>query len=264
MRMNKPIARVLFGVVLCGIATTSRVQADAIPISQSLATPNMSAATFNSLFQPVSNAPVMSSPFTFQDAPTSGVIQSQVFQGSGAAAGYYAYAYQVDVSNVKTTVGEPVHVDGLGFQFNATPSGTTFLGGSTPAYAYVVTDGQVGGITTPAGGTAVVPASLTWNPGTTIGGIRAQFYDPASSSPSLGAGSDSATFVIIAKQPFTEQFVNIASTVPTSVPFTPVYSAQGGTISPIAAPEPASVLAWTGVVGALFVIRRVRRRTSAA
>jgi len=78
----------------------------ATPIVQQLATPSMTAAEFNSLFQPVA-APILS-PYQFMNTPTTGMVDSQVFQGTGTAAGLYAYAYQIAVNNVTTrTVSRP-------------------------------------------------------------------------------------------------------------------------------------------------------------
>src|SRR5258708_2121083 len=72
----------------------------AAPIINTLATPSISASEFNSDFTPISNAPAMKSNFQLYNAsnPVTGVMQSEVLQGTGEFAGLYAYAYQVSVS----------------------------------------------------------------------------------------------------------------------------------------------------------------------
>jgi hypothetical protein len=236
--------------------------AQADPIIQTLPTPEMTSAQFNSLFQPIANAPPITSTFQFYGAQVSGVMQSQVFQGTGAAAGLYAYAYQLGVNNVNDANGEPVHVDSASFQFNATPVGTNFLNQSKPAFAYVITDGSVGGLNLPQAapsGTIQAPTVLSWQPGDKIGVIRAQYVDPDTQAPPLNGGAHSATFVVMSNQPFTQQFVNLGGAEPTVGGLTAVYSATGGSISPVPVPEPATVLAWAGMAAAVVLVRRVRK-----
>ena len=224
---------------------------------QTLNTPEMSAAQFNNLFQPMSTAPAMSSPFQFYSSPVGGDVYSQVFQGTGAAAGLYAYAYAVTVNNVSNTYGEPVHVDGLSFQFNSTPTPTNFTGSTAAAY---LVNGPVGGMQFPANSTQqyVAPSNLSWTPGQFIGTIRAAYVDPISQTPPLSAGSQSATFVVITNQPFSQQFVNLQSSNPQIGNFVPVYAATGGSISPVPVPEPATIMAWAGMLGAATLARRFR------
>src|SRR4051812_41171224 len=107
------------GLALGLAAPTASARADAI---QTIATPALSAATFNADFAPI-DSPVQS-PFQFSGATgTSGLIQSQVFQGVAGTpdAGLFAYAYQVQV-NPTDGSGMPNHVDSASFQFNATPA----------------------------------------------------------------------------------------------------------------------------------------------
>ena len=95
----------------------------ATPIVQQLPTPTMTAAEFNSLFKPIQPdvAPIMS-PYQFLNTPTTGMVESQVFQGTGPATGLYAYAYQIAVNNVSDTNGEPTSVNSAALAFNATPT----------------------------------------------------------------------------------------------------------------------------------------------
>lgn len=66
--------------------------------------------------------------------------------------------------------------------------------------------------------------------------------------------------MVITSQPFTQQFVNLQSSNPQIGNFVPVYSATGGSISPIPVPEPATVLAWAGMIGAATWVRQFRKR----
>jgi hypothetical protein len=244
-------------------APAATVSTTSTPI-QTLETPTMTAAQFNAMFTPVNNAPPLSSPYQFLGAPTSGSINSQVFQGNAgtAAAGLYAYAYQIDVNNVADQTGTPVHVDSMSFQYGATPVGTDLLKLGHNVFAYAIKDGAIGGLTPPAaapGDVVRVPNTLSYQPGQNIATVRAQYVNPTTQSQPLNAGSNSATFVILSNQPFTQQFVNLQSSLPTTGAFSPVYAATGGKIEPVPIPEPATVLAWAGMAGAVLVVRRVRK-----
>lgn len=231
---------------------------------QALDTPELSSTQFSSLFQPMTDAPVKSSSFTYLGAPKSGVMESQVFQGTGAAAGLYAYAYQLGVNNVSDADGNPVNVQSASWKFNATPVGTNFLNLDHPVYSYAIKDGSVGGLTSPhaaPGQTILGPASLNWEPGTKVGSLVASFVNPTAQVPALNAGGNSATFVVITNQPFTTQPVNIQSPNPIDPQssLTTTYAATGGTIQPVPVPEPTAVLAWAGMAGAVALVRRVRK-----
>jgi len=238
---------------------------------QQLSTPTLTAAQFNNLFSPVSGASVQNSAINFVGANAAGTISSEVFQGNSgtAASGLYAYAYQLAVNNVtNTNSGEPVHVDSTSFQFNSTPTGTDFAGVGKPTYAYVVTNGTVGGLSNVPntdGSTPLIPSSVSWQAGTKVGAIRADFVNPATGAQPLNAGNNSATFVVISSTPFTGQFVNagvLSSDQQTGLN-TIVYAPSGGTISPVPVPEPASILAWAGMAGAAVLVRRIRKNRAA-
>jgi len=233
-------------------AATSTTPDSAI---QTLATPSLAADKFNGLFQPYNTA--ILSPFRFDGSTTdSGLIESQVFKGTGAAAGLYAYAYQVAVNNA-TNGGDPVHVDSTSFKFNSTPVGTDLTGAGHTSYGYVVPNGHVGGLDLSG---AASPTTLSWQPGETTGTIRAQYVDPASQTNPLAAGANSATFVLLSGQmpSDTKPSVNIGGdAATTTVPV--AYTASTGTIEPIPVPEPATVLAWAGMAGAAALVRRFRR-----
>jgi hypothetical protein len=262
---------------------------------QVLPTSALDAAQFNALFTPVAGAPVTSSPISFANATGSGstqtgTIQSEVFQGvkdatPGStldATGLYAYAYKITTNNVSNS-GEPVHIDGASWQFNATPTGTNFTqtgaAGNTasgkptsginaagvlttttpnPAYySYVVSNGNVGGISNSS--TDVAPSSVSWQAGVTNGTIRANFTN---GNGSLNAGQSSATFVVLSDHPFTSNLAGALSSTPQTGSPT-VYAATGGSISPVPVPEPATILAWAGMAGAAMLVRRTRKARTA-
>src|SRR4051812_46191957 len=251
-----------------GLAVGLAAPSSRAAVIQALQTPEMSSAQFSSLFQPMANAPVKTSTFTYLGAPTSGVMQSQVFEGTGAAAGLYAYAYQLGVNNVNDSDGNAVNVQSASWKFNATPVGTNFLNQATPAYSYAIKDGPVGGMSVPQaapGQTVLGPAALSWEPGTNVGSLVASFVNPSAGVPALNAGGNSATFVVITDKPFTTQPVNIQSPNPIDPQstLTTTYAATGGTIQPVPVPEPSTVLAWAGMAGAVALVRRVRKNRQA-
>src|SRR5450759_5291828 len=107
-RMNKITLALVLGTGLTlGLAAPPRsVQAAAI---QTISAPTLTAATFNQDFTAYNTAVL--SPFRFAGATSdSGMIESQVFQGTGQFAGTYAYAYQVQI-NPTDGSGQPTHVD---------------------------------------------------------------------------------------------------------------------------------------------------------
>src|SRR5467141_399073 len=110
--MNKFTLAFALGTGLTLSLAAPNVNAD--PMINSLATPTISAAQFNSEFTPSTKA--LTSNFQLYNAsnPVTGVIQSQVEQGTGKYAGLLAYVYQVSVSpnTTDTTTGVPVHLDG--------------------------------------------------------------------------------------------------------------------------------------------------------
>jgi len=239
----------------------------ATPIVQQLATPTMTAAEFNSLFQPVA-APIMS-PYQFMNTPTTGMVDSQVFQGTGAAAGLYAYAYQIAVNNVTDVNGQPTSVNSASLAFNSTPTPASFTTGGTPSSVYVVSDGQVGGINLPQaapGSVIQAPTSVAWMPGTKTGALTFQYLDPAQNTGPLQAGANSATIVVLTTQPYTTQPVSLQNADPQigNPTYPTAYSAQGGVIQEVPVPEPATALAWAGMIGAVALVRHVRRNRQAA
>ncbi len=241
----------------------------AAPIVQQLATPTMSAADFNKLFAPVAD-PIMSN-YQFMNTPTTGMVESQVFQGipGSTAGGLYAYAYQVAVNNVSDNNGQPTSVNSATLAFNSTPTPASFTTGGTPSSVYVVTNGQVGGINVPQaapGSVIQTPTSVAWMPGTKTGALTFQYLDASQNTGPLQAGANSATIVVLSNQPYTTQPVSLQNADPqiTSSTYPTAYSAQGGTIQEVPAPEPATVLAWAGMIGAVALVQRVRGNRQAA
>jgi hypothetical protein len=237
--------------------------ADAI---QSLAPTSLSAATFNSDFTPIATAPEMSSGFTYMGLSpnTSGVVESQVFQGAGAYANVYAYAYQVDVNNTTDTQGHGVNFQSASFQFGATPLGSDLTNLGHNSYVYAITDGGVGSLSTPKaapGQSILSPQSLNWEPNTSGGSIVASFVNAATGVSALEAGGNSATFVLLSTTPPSKVFANVQSPLPVDgSSLTAVYAPTGGTPLPVPSPEPATWLGWAGAVGIAAALRRVRSR----
>jgi hypothetical protein len=266
--MNKFTLAFALGAGLTFSLTAPSVKADPI---NTLSTPSISASRFNSEFTPVSNAPAMTSNFQLYKAsnPVTGVVQSEVFQGTGQFTGLTAYAYQVSLSpnTTLTTSNAATHVDYLSYIFNGTPVLADLAGSGTKSAAFLVTGGTVGNMTAPLNGTTPVnPDSISWqadpvspNSSTLSGTLRANFVNTSSNVPPLGSGSDSATFVVLTNQPFSQQFVNVASNTPQTGGLTSVYSPDGTVISPSPVPEPATILAWAGMVGAVALVRKVRK-----
>ena len=237
---------------------------------QTLSTPELSASQFSQLFDAKSDPLASTYQFVgYGDSPT-GIIHSQVFQGKDgtAAAGLFAYAYQVGVNNVNSTDANaiPAHVNSASWQFDATPIKTAFTSNAdgTPvdAYAYLVKDGSIGGLVSPQAGTGLgiqAPAALSWRPDSSkkFGSITATFASEDTNP--LPAGADSATLVVLTKQPYTTDFAGILSDKPTTGSFPTVYTATGGEVNPVPIPEPATFLAWAGLIGGAALARRYRR-----
>jgi hypothetical protein len=237
------------------------------PVVQNLSPATMSAAQFNADFAPTTG--VLTSPYTFMNTPTTGVVESQVFQGTGSYSGLTAYAYQFGVNKVKDSTGEPSSVNSASLQFNATPVPVDLKTGAVGANAsvYVATDGQIGGINLPqaAPGTQVqVPASIAWQPGATTGSLTFQYLDSKTNTGPLQAGATSGTIIVITDDKNTSlPFVSIQNADP-QVGYPQAYAPTGGKIDQIPAPEPATIIGWTSVLGALALVRRVRRNRQAA
>jgi hypothetical protein len=234
------------------------------PVIQNLTPSPMTAAQFNSLFTPLTGSPALTQNYTFLNTPAAGAVESQVFQGTGAAQGLYAYAYQFGVNNVSDSTGQPTFVNSASMIFNATPVGTKFTGPLT--YGYTITNGQVGALNLPqaAPGMGVqIPSSLAWQPGTKTGSLTFQYLDPTSNSSPLAAGATSGTVVVISTQAPTTQYVSLQNPNPQSGTPPIAYSPLPGTIQQVPAPEPATVLGWTAMIGVLAVASRARRSRKA-
>lgn len=223
-----------------------------------LGTKSITADQFNSLFTPV-NSGVLS-PFKFADSDTdSGLIESQVFKfndPNNTGKALYGYAYQVAVNPAASGATAP-HVDSLSFKFNATGLSSDPNNPSNPTYGYLITDGKVGDLN--LSGTQT-PTSLTFQPDQATGYIRAQYVDPATGVAPIGPNSNSATFVLLSSQPpsATLPTVNVGGPEAT-VSLQKAYVPQPGKIEPAPVPEPATVLAWAGMVGAVAIARRARK-----
>jgi MYXO-CTERM domain-containing protein len=192
-------------------------------------------------------------------------LTSQVFVDQGAGPGganLYAYAYQVSTNNVNDAGGQPAHINTTSFQFNATPTGTTVGGSTTPVFGYTIADAKVGAFGTPtaaAGGAAPAPSSFTWTPGSVTGSILANFN--VGSQGQLNGGDTSAVFTVLSTQAPSANlsFAGVLSSIP-QTSLNGVIVPVAGPISPIPSPEPTTVLAWAGMAGAVALVRRRRRK----
>lgn len=262
------------GLALGGLAPAARAATMTptaapvtVPAIQTLTAANMSSAEFNALFTPTTGA-VQSSPIGFDGAPGVGALASEVFTGGKDAAtgtdatGLFAYAYQVSLNPTATdSSGEPAHIDGSSWHFNATPTGTTLAGPGT-SFAYLINDGTVGGLGAATAGASA--PTISWQPGKNVGSILTSFATGSSTSSPLTAGETSATFVVLSTQPpsATFQKAGVLSSDP-QVGNPTVISPTNGTISPVPIPEPATVLAWAGMAGAFALARRARKARAA-
>jgi hypothetical protein len=257
--MNKFTFALALGAGL--LLSLAAPNAEASPIVQSLTTADMTTAQFNSLFAPTTTA--LSQFYSFENTANAGMVESQVFTGTGAAQGLFAYAYQFKVSGTATdsSTGEPTSVNSASMLFNATPVVTNFTGSS--AGAYVITTGSVGALSAPvvAGGNGVqTPSTIAWQAGTTTGSLTFQYLNPTTGVGPLAAGATSGTIVVLSTQPFSQQNVFVSLQNPEPQNGYPVaWSPTTGSIDQVPAPEPATVLAWTSVIAALAVGQRFRR-----
>jgi hypothetical protein len=267
-RMNKITYALALGTGLVLSLTAPSAHAD--PIVQTLTPTTVSAVTFNTDFAAVT--PVQSQPYSFFNTGGAGNVESQVFAGTGAFTGLYAYAYQFDVNNTNNTlINQPTSVNSASMLFNATPdapsTASTMMVPGVVSATYVVTGGMVGAIN-PAvaaqGSVVQIPSSIAWQPGTTTGSLTFQYLNPTTNTPPLGAGTNSGTLIVLSSQaPGQQQYVSLQNPEPqTQYPL--VYAPSNGPIEQVPAPEPATVLGWTAVLAALGVAQRFRRARQTA
>jgi hypothetical protein len=244
------------------IVATGSTSTSSTPIVQSLPPVSLSASTFNSEFQAVTTP--STGTYSFYNTPNAGVVESQVFAGQGSLAGLYAYAYQFGVNNTTdSTTNQPTSVNSASMLFNATPAAATLVSGGTPSATYVI-NGAVGGLNVPTTGAVVtVPSTITWMPGTTTGSLTFQYLNPTNNTGPLAAGTTAETIVVLSTQkPGQNQYMSLQNPEPQNG-YPQVYAPTAGPIQ-AAAPEPATILAWAGVIGALAVARQVRRSRHSA
>ncbi len=254
----QPFARALAAFFLTATAT---VELRAAPLVSPLTVGDLPAWQFNSLFSPMASAPVINAAYGVMNTPVTGAVLSQVFQGSGIAAGLYAYAYQIVVNPVADGNGQPTSVSSASLTFNASPVATNLLVGSGSYSAYVVKDGQIGGIPAAqagSGGSIQSPDSITLLSGALSRSLTFQYLNAKTGSGPLEAGSRSATIVVLSTSPFTTQSVSIQNFNP-QISYPIAYSP-----SSTAVPEPSTVLAWGGALVGLALMQRRRRSSRTA
>ena len=257
--MNKFTYALALGAGLVLSLAAPNAQAD--PIVQSLTTADMSASTFNSLFTPTTT--VVDRELSFVNTGTAGTVASQVFAGTGADQGVYAYAYQFTVNNATdTTTGEPTSVNSTSMLFNATPVVTSIVGLKRRrlcGHRWRGRWAEPHRWRAPGMGVQT-PSTIAWQPGTSTGSLTFQYLNPATGTGPLAAGATSGTIIVLSTQPYSQQnvFVSLQNPEPQNG-YPVVYSPTTGKIEEVPAPEPATVLAWTTVIAALAVGHRFRR-----
>ncbi|MFO0892389.1 MAG: hypothetical protein U0790_25020 [Isosphaeraceae bacterium] len=157
------------------------------------------------------------------------------------------------MNSVTDTSGQPTSVNSALPAFNATPTPFNFnndpngIGSATA----VVKDGKVGNIDLPqaaAGSVVQIPTSVAWMPGQKTGALTFQYLDAAKNSGPLEGGPTAATVVVFTNQPYVNQPVSLQNANP-QITYPTAYSAQGGDIHEVPRPEPATMLAWAGMIG---------------
>ncbi|MFI5458833.1 MAG: hypothetical protein ACHRXM_25680 [Isosphaerales bacterium] len=250
------------------VLSVAAPNAQADPLVQTLTPAEMSAAQFNSLFTPITT--VLTSNYGFLNTPNAGVVESQVFAGTGPEAGLYAYAYQFSVNNVTDKSGNPpAGVNSASMLFNATPVGSDLIPPGTLTFGYVITNGQVGGLNLPQaapGSVVQTPSSIAWVPSQsgTAGTLTFQYLNPTTNTGPLAAGATSGTIVELSVNPFTLQFVSLQNPEPQTINPKAYAPADGSLPIAVPVPEPATILAWTGVIAGLAVRYRFRRKHKTA
>ena len=150
--MNKFTLALALGTGLTLSLAAPSAQAD--PIISTLQTPSISAAHVQ---QPVladhqRPGDDVDLPVLRRSNRSRAWCSPRCSRGRADVAGLYAYAYQVSVStNVtnSTTGSAPVHLDGTSFDLQRHPGPGPDLTPGANSSAYMITDGQIGGMTVP-------------------------------------------------------------------------------------------------------------------
>lgn len=268
------LAQVLGAALALATVAPNAVRAEAIPGSDSTVSQDqfanvvLSPSQFNGMFSQETD--VLTSGFQFVDSNVSGTVRSQVFKGKDGteAAGLYAYAYQVSsnpIPNVASDQRVLNDFDGIAFRFNATPIVTDFVP-NTPTRSYLV-NGPIGGLVQPSMNGSEQFLSVA---GLNYQAIVDDSKNPISGSltasftPALAPDNTSATFVVITKEkPDGKTSVNLRS-IDATTSITEVYKTAKGEIIPNPVPEPTTIVAWAGMLGAVMVARKFRGRRTAA
>lgn len=193
-------------------------------------------------------------------------IINQVFQGRPGtiADGVFAYAYQINSRTLNGGNKQFKDLEGVRMAFNSTPLNTRPVTGSDGFVAQIT--GPVGDLKEPtlANGALDVPGSFQFqrssdeNGNLIFGSLTATF------TPRLTPGKNSSIFAVFTNEaPEELATVNIRGgefvTTPDGQPPL-VVSPKADAPLPPPIPEPSTILAWAGMLGAALAARRYRRR----
>ena len=247
--MNKFMLAFALGTGLTLSLAAPTVHAD--PMIQTLSPDTVSPATFNSLFQPVDNAPVLSQPFMLANAggngQTAGTINSRCSRAPATPPASTPTPTRSRSCRRRSTAttSAPMHVDGTSFLFNGNPISTSVLG---PNVVVVPGQRRHGRRPDPAGQRhrsrlALLPGQRHGNQHDRL--AAGQLRRPGNEVPPLNPGDNSATFVVLSNQTFSQSFVNVTELDAPDRRADAVY-APDGTVFPSPVPEPSTILAWAG------------------
>ena len=196
----------------------------------------------------------------------SGLIESQVFQGiDGTPTRALRLRLPGRRSTRPTAAATPIHVDSASFQFNATPLGSDLPARARRPTATWSPNGQVGGLN--LSGTQA-PTTLSWQPDADDRRRSGRSTSTRPRRPGRSAaGTNSATFVLLSTQLPCRRLEADRSTsaaAPRRPPSRSPTRPPPARSSRSPSPEPATLLAWAGMAGAVALVLRFRKARLAA
>lgn len=252
-------------------AAASASMASAAVMPSNLSSTRLSGGEFGTLFRPLAlnskYTGFMEKPFNLPAAGIDGMYRTEVFQGipGGRADGLYAYAFQASsLMNNKKQIND---LEGVRHDFNSSLVNTSgFTNQSTHALEISTNDGVLGKFKAPTmtSGKLDAPAALNFRILQDADGQLTQGSLTANFNDGLTPGQSSSIFAVVSKDaPERLATVNIRGGEFVDSGMKPVAwqpDSEGRIVVPV--PEPASVLAWAGLMGAGLVFARARRRSA--